>query len=128
MAGKTRNIMDGIPPERRFKDKVDPKAKGKECCRKFIRGACDLGDNCKNWHPDTGGKRICIAYQREEGCPNAGKCDYAHVYIGVEASRVLAKELRSKSPKPKSRCTFFFEKGDCKFGDQCKWSHDASGK
>ena len=127
MAQRIADYVSSLPPEKRFVETMDAAAKGRQCCKKFIRGECPLGDDCRHWHPKTGGKRLCLEFQKVGGCPKGAKCEYAHIQLGVDGARTLATHIRGMTERPTafrtSECTNIKNTGSCKFGDKCRYRH-----
>ena len=102
---RVKRHVDNLPWSQRFSGKIDAKAGNRECCRKFMLKECTLGEKCPYWHPDTGGRDVCLNFQRNGGCANGRKCAFAHVRLGIEGARSLATytSLRLRNARSGSR-------------------------
>ena len=124
---------------------IKPEWKGKTICKKSIIGKCDLGEECKDFHPNdhlpNGKIRICSFYQdANRGCKNGANCKDAHVGLGPEAAKFLiSNRIASRSPSraPKGGkdegskvCRSWRQRGTCPRGADCKFEHpeDMKGK
>ena len=64
-----------------------------------------------------------------EGCKREG-CDFAHVKLSEENAKILASYVKSRTPSPKRGQTLCnaFQKGDCSYGDKCRFKHGENDK
>ena len=79
-------------------------------------------------------KGLCVNWVVGGSCAHGASCRYKHEKAKNDADEKYYHDLhiriasRSKSPAPKGKgkgvCRQWQESGKCKFGDQCKYSHD----
>ncbi|EKM77747.1 hypothetical protein AGABI1DRAFT_107922 [Agaricus bisporus var. burnettii JB137-S8] len=90
-----------------------------QVCRFYIRGRCTFGNNCKFSHTTPSGDRLANDTSRaEDKSSNAPNSTSSHGVTGSNESKV--KPL-AKVNKP----CWLWQGGSCKWGDKCRFRHDA---
>ena len=103
-------------------------------CKYYKRGLCNNGEYCKYKHEDV----MCWNYARGE-CKFGEHCYYSHNTRSKETSRNNGRQLMEnhkyessnyytdpniqKSRSKENECWNFREKGECKYGMNCKFDH-----
>lgn len=93
-----------------------------QMCKYLVRGFCMQGPNCPFAHsqeelqhrPDLSCTKLCPKLFGSEGYCSNPSCTYAH----------SKDQLRASERFYKTKGCRFWEAGNCKLGDKCRFAHD----
>lgn len=117
-----------------WSDKRSGQEKSSQTCRDFASGRCRKGSQCRFFHPDSISRRDGELVEDDRVESWRGRSDHSqiskHSYtrLGFESRKDVSNLYHGEDEQflNRSRPCRDFKIGNCRWGDACRFSHDAA--